>query len=145
MIRLLTIILTLAIAIPIIGQTAEELLNKQFPLSQYIFHLPSDPFFKGRPYYLELVSDIPEDSVTSASLFIATEKSVRYLEFPLENYHGLYRFRYDPLKITGNVLIYFFVLTTTDFGIYAAPLTDEGKLDPVVIKPVDPVEYYNRR
>lgn len=143
MIRLITIILTLAI--PIIGQTTEELLNKQFPQSQRIIHLPPDPFFKGRPYYLELVSDIPEDSVTSASLFIATEQSVRYLEFLLENYHGLYRFRYDPSKIIGNVLIYFFVLTTTDFGIYATPLTDAGKLDPVVIKPVDPVEYYNRR
>jgi len=124
------------------SQSIDSTLNKTFPLTNKLFHHPPSPFFKGRPYFLELFVDIQWDSLDNASIFFKTEKSAEYQEIPLEKYRGRLRFKYDPDRFPGDTLRYFFIVSGKDFSIFAIPLDDSGKIKTVNIHPVDPTKYY---
>lgn len=123
-------------------QLADSLLKKTFPFSQRILHNPPAPFFKGRPYSLEVLVDIGQDSVEYVSLFFKTDSFTEYREMPLEKYRGRLRFKYDPKMYPGDELHYFFVVVVKSGGIYASPVHRDGQLRPVKITPVDPMKYY---
>lgn len=122
-------------------QSADSLLTKTFPLGQTVLHVPPSPFFTGRPYFLELVIDVPPESLQTAFIYFRTEKSSQYQELPLQTYKGRFRFKYDPKAYPGDSLTYFFVATTRDFALYATPLDDAGKINPAKIHPIDIEEF----
>ena len=125
-----------------IGQEPESLLKKTFPMPQMIHHRPPWPFFKGRPYYLELFSDLPQNEVESLTLFFKTDQTIQYREVPLQPYRGRYRFKYDPDLHPGKEITYFFVAIMKLAGSYATPVDENGKLVPMIINPIDPAKYY---
>lgn len=127
-----------------IGQEADSVLKQTFPVSKKINHRPPMPFFEGRPYYLELFSDLPENRLESITLFFKTDQSMDYREIPLDYYRGRYRFKYDPVIYPGKELTYFFVAIVKGSGSYASPVDENGKLVPMVIEPMDPIKYYER-
>tara|TARA_B100000035_G_scaffold162808_1_gene138656 strand:+ start:1176 stop:1640 length:465 start_codon:yes stop_codon:yes gene_type:complete len=124
------------------SQLADSLLKKTFPFSQKILHKAPSPFFKGRPYTLEVFVGLAQDSVEYVSLFFKTDTFIKYREMPLEQYRGRLRFKYDPQVYPGDELQYFFIAVVKNGGIYAAPVNRDGRLTPVKIRPVDPMKYY---
>ena len=127
-----------------VGQEVDSVLQQTFPVSHKINHRPPRPFFEGRPYYLELFSDLPENTLESITLFFKTDQSMDYREIPLDYYRGRYRFKYDPVIYPGKKLTYFFVAIVKGSGSYATPVDENGKLVPMVIEPMDPIKYYER-
>ncbi|MFQ6674307.1 MAG: hypothetical protein ACE5GH_05940 [Fidelibacterota bacterium] len=123
-------------------QSQGDLLSRSFHSAYRIHHSPPSPFFKGRPYHLELFVDIPRDSLKAVSLFLKTEKFLEYQEIALDTYRGRYRFTYDPVQYPGDTLSYFFAVTATDFRIYATPLDTLGRIKPLEVHPLDPEKYY---
>ena len=55
-----------------------SLFKKTFPLESKLLHKTPNPFFQGRPYFLELFSDIPLDSLESINFYFKTDKSKNY-------------------------------------------------------------------
>lgn len=137
----IVIVLFLALGTPA-AQTADSLLEISFSLEQRLFHHPPLPFFKGRPYNLEVVVDIPGDSLETASIFLKTDQLSSYQEIPLQPHRGHYVFKYDPQEYPGQLLSYFVVATARGFRLYAIPLDKSGKIRPFKIRPLDPVKYY---
>jgi len=127
---------------PLISQSTDSLLVKTFPLENKLFHHPPTPFFQGRPYFLELFVDIAWDSLENASIFFKTEKSIDYQEISLKEYRGRFRFKFDSEYFPGDTLNYFFIITEKNFSLHATPLDKNGKINPVFIQLVDPIEYY---
>ena len=126
-------------------QPADSLLMETYLPSRKLLHRPPSPFFQGRPYFLDLFVDVPDDSLESASIFFKTENSVEYWETVMAKWRGRYRFEYDPDRFPGDTLHYFFVVTEKNFSIHATPLDNSGKIKPVTIHRVDPGEYRKRR
>ncbi len=124
------------------GQGAESLLQKTFPLSPKIHHRPPWPFFNGRPYHLELFSELAEKDVESLSIFFKTDQALEYREIKLESYRGRYRFKYDPTIYPGQEITYFFVAILKNSGSHATPIDENGKLAPMILRPIDPIKYY---
>lgn len=141
--KLLSILIILSIGISV-AQEVDSALKQTFPVSTRINHRPPWPFFKGRPYYLEVFSDIPENSLESITLFFKTDESMDYREISLDYYRGRYRFKYDPMIQPGKEITYFFIATVKDAGSYGTPVDEDGKLVPMVIQPIDPIDYYER-
>lgn len=125
-----------------VAQTADSLLELTFSLQQRLFHHPPLPFYKQRPYNLEVVVDIPRDSLESVSIFLKTDQMSSYQEVPLESYRGRYLFRFDPQEYPGELLNYFLVATTKGFRLYAVPLNKSGRIKPYKIRPLDPIRTY---
>lgn len=126
-------------------QPADSLLMETYLPSQILLHRPPSPFFRGRPYFLDLFVDVPGDSLMSVSIFFKTENSVKYWETAMIKWRGRYRFEYDPDRFPGDTLRYFFVVTEKNFSIHSTPLDNNGKIKPVTIYRVDPGEYRKRR
>jgi hypothetical protein len=124
------------------GQEADSLLQQTFPLSPKIHHRPPWPFFEGRPYHLELFSDLLKKDVESLSIFFKTNQTLEYREAALERYRGRYRFKYDPATHPGEEITYFFVAILKNAGSHATPIDENGKLAPMILRPIDPVKYY---
>ena len=124
------------------AQSGDTLFTKSFPLEHKLLHRPPSPFFKSRPYLIDLFVDIPEESLERVSIFFKTESFEKYWETVLEKYRGRYRFKYNPEEYPGDTLRYFFVAITKHSGIYAVPLDKSGKISPWTILPLDPLEYH---
>ena len=107
-----------------------------------IIHHPEEIMFINRPYNLDLFVNFPSDSVESVSLFIKTDNMARYQEFFLTRVRGRYTFRYDPVKMPGKSIRYFFVVRLKPFALFATPLNKDGFIQPVERTFVDPVAYY---
>tara|TARA_B100000214_G_scaffold371195_1_gene347135 strand:+ start:1308 stop:1763 length:456 start_codon:yes stop_codon:yes gene_type:complete len=122
-----------------------SLFKKTFPLESKLLHKTPNPFFQGRPYFLELFSDIPLDSLESINFYFKTDKSKNYREEKLEFFRGSYRFKYDPKFYPGKKIYYFFIAKITNSGMYAFPINDQGMLNPIELDFVDPIKYYNER
>jgi len=127
------------------AQKSEILLSRIYPFAPKLLHHPPSPFLKGKPYYLELYVEIPEDSLESVTIFFKSDTSADYQEIPMEKYRGIYRFKYDPLEHQGDEISYFFVVSTKSHRLYATPLDTKWRIAPVQLNPVDPVKYYQRR
>lgn len=127
---------------PALAQTADSLLELSFSLEQRLFHHPPLPFFEGRPYNLEVVVDIPKDSLEMISIFLKTDQMSSYQEVPLKPHRGRFLFGYDPQEYPGKLLRYFIVATAKGFRLYAIPLNKSGRIRPFTVRPVDPVKVY---
>jgi len=112
--------------------------------NQRLFHSPPKPLFKGRSHNLNFITDVPDDSVLSATLFFKTDFMAYYQEFVLNGVKGLYQFTYDPKTYPGTYLQYYFVIET-EKKVYGSPLNDQGELIPVKKLLVDPVQYFKQQ
>lgn len=112
--------------------------------NQRLYHSAPKPLFKSRAHNLDFVTDIPRDSVLSATLFFKTNTIEFYQEFPLIKNRGIYRFIYDPKKHPGTRLQYYFIIVT-ESEVHGTPVNDEGELSPVDKLLIDPVEYFKQR
>jgi len=112
--------------------------------NQRIFHSAPSPFFKGRSYNIDFITDIPVDSILSSTLYFKTNQMKYYQEFQLSGTTGLYRFTYKPNTFPASRIQYYFTIMTQT-GIYGAPINDEGNLTPVDKLLVNPVEYFKQQ
>ena len=112
--------------------------------NQRLYHSAPKPLFKSRAHNLDFVTDIPEDSVLSATLFFKTNTMEFYQEFQLIKDRGIYRFIYDPKKHPGTRLQYYFIIVTENEA-HGTPVNDKGELAPVDKLLIDPVEYFKQR
>ena len=142
------IILNVVIMIPIIifGQIEKQVRDDNPGLfkNQRLFHSIPKPFFKSRSHNLDFITDVPEDSVVSATLFFKTNLMEHYQEFSLSRSRGTYRFKYVPETYPGTHLQYYFIIETKN-KIYGVPINDDGELSPVNKLLVDPVEHFKQK
>ena len=141
-------LLKLSLLIPyiVIGQIENQVRDDNPGLfkNQRLFHSPPKPLFKGRSHNLNFITDVPDDSVLSATLFFKTDFMAYYQEFVLNGVKGLYQFTYDPKTYPGTYLQYYFVIET-EKKVYGSPLNDQGELSPVKKLLVDPVQYFKQQ
>ena len=141
-------LLKLSLLIPymVMGQIENQVRDDNPGLfkNQRIFHSPPKPLFKGRSHNLNFITDVPDDSVLSATLFFKTDFMAYYQEFVLNGVKGLYQFTYDPKTYPGTYLQYYFVIET-EKKVYGSPLNDQGELIPVKKLLVDPVQYFKQQ
>ena len=112
--------------------------------NQRLYHVPPKPLFKNRNHSLNFITDIPKDSVVSATLYFKTDLMEYYREFELEGIFGLYQFFYDYKIYTGNYLQYYFIIKTKN-TFHGIPLNKEGNLIPTNELLIDPVEYFKQQ
>ena len=112
--------------------------------NQRIYHSAPSPFFKGRSYNIDFITDIPIDSILSSTLYFKTNQMKYYQEFQLSGKEGLYRFEYKPKNFPASRIQYYFTIMTQT-GIYGAPINDLGNLTPVDKLLVNPVEYFKQQ
>ena len=112
--------------------------------NQRIYHIPPEPLFKNQNHNFDFITDIPKDSVVSATLFFKTDLMEYYREFKLEGLFGLYQFFYDHKIYAGNYLQYYFIIKTKN-TIHGIPLNEKGNLIPTNELLIDPVEYFKQQ
>ena len=141
-------LLKLSLLIPyiLLGQIENQVRDDNPGLfkNQRLFHSPPKPLFKGRSHNLNFITDVPDDSVLSATLFFKTDFMAYYQEFVLNGVKGLYQFTYDPKTYPGTYLQYYFVIENKK-KVYGSPLNDQGELIPVKKLLVDPVQYFKQQ
>ena len=142
--KIVLIILSLPL---IVSAQIEKQIRDDSPglfINQRVFHAPPKPFFKGRIHNLDFITDIPQDSIISTTLFFKTNFMKFYREFSVDGNHGLYRFKYDPKTYPATNVNYYFVIKTKK-QLFGAPLNDKGELSPINKMLVDPVQYYKQQ
>ena len=112
--------------------------------NQRVFHAPPKPFFKGRSHNLDFITDIPQDSIISATLFFKSSSMKYFREFSINGNYGLYRFKYDPAIYPATSIKYYFVIKTKN-QLFGTPLNDKGELFPINKMLIDPVQYYKQQ
>ncbi len=112
--------------------------------NQRVFHTPPKPLFKERSHNLDFITDIPDDSVLSATLFFKTNFMAYYQEQTLQGKQGLYRFIYNPKSYSGTYLQYYFIIETSK-EIHGSPIDDSGELSPINKLLIDPTEYFKQQ
>jgi len=115
---------------------------KGYLQSKKIIHHPKEIMFQGRNYNLELIVDIPKDSIESVNLFIRTDIKRPYQEISLKRKRGIYSFRFDPEVFSGSLVQYFFIVQLSDYSLFAIPVDKRSAIQPVKRTLVDAVEYY---
>ena len=112
--------------------------------NQRLYHTPPKPLFKGRNHNLDFITDIPDDSVLTATLFFKTNFMAYYQEFSLKGTKGLYQFSYEHKTYPGTHLQYYFIIET-DKNVHGCPINDQGELAPVNKLLIDPVQYFKQQ
>ena len=112
--------------------------------NQQIFHSPPKPLFKNRKHNINFITNIPQDSIRSASLFFKTNFMEYYREFTIAGDHGMFRFVYDPEIFPATHLEYYFIIETKD-RIVGSPIDDNGNLAPIKKLMIDPIQYYKQQ
>ena len=110
--------------------------------SKKIIHHPEKIMFQGRTYNLELIVDVPEDSIESVNLFIRTDTKRPYQEILLKQKRGIYSLRFDPEVFPGSLVQYFFIVQLSDYSLFAIPVDNNGAIRPVERVLINAVEYY---
>ena len=139
-------LLVLFIPVTLFSQIENQVRDQKPGLfkNQKLYHSIPHPFFKSRSHNLDFITDIPQDSVLTATLFFKTNLMEYYQEFPLSRKRGIYRFVYNPKSYPGSRLQYYFVIETRE-KVYGTPIDDNGELSPVNKLLIDPVEYLKQR
>ena len=107
-----------------------------------VIHHPKEIMFQGRNYNLELIVDIPKDSIESVNLFIRTDTKRPYQEISLKQKRGIYSLRFDPEVFPGSLVQYFFIVQLSNYSLFAIPVDKRGAIQSVERTLVDAVEYY---
>ena len=130
----------------LIGQIQNQVRDDNPGLfkNQRLYHTPPKPLFKGRSHDLDFITNIPDDSVLTATLFFKTNFMAYYQEFSLKGTQGLYQFTYEPKTYPGTHLQYYFVIET-DKNIHGCPINDQGELTPVDKLLIDPIQYFKQQ
>ena len=130
----------------LIGQIENQVRDDNPGLfkNQRLYHTPPKPLFKGRSHDLDFITNIPDDSVLTATLFSKTNFMAYYQEFSLKGTQGLYQFTYEPKTYPGTHLQYYFVIET-DKNIHGCPINDQGELTPVDNLLIDPIQYFKQQ
>ena len=115
---------------------------KGYLQSKKIIHHPEEIMFQGRNYNLELIVDIPDNSIESVNLFIRTDTKKPYQEISLKRKRGIYSLRFDPEVFPGSLVQYFFIVQLSDYSLFAIPVDNNDAIQPVERTLVDAVEYY---
>ena len=110
-----------------------------------LFHSPPEPLFIGRPFELSLVTEISDSLLFSVLLFFKTNKMETYREIILNGASGLYKYKVDIKKFSGESIDYFFAVRTLDGKIYGAPVDDKNLLSPIRKSFIDPVQYFEQK
>ncbi len=123
-----------------------------YPLQNYVnlkrprlIHYPENPIFLAQKHNIDFITDIPNDSILSASLFFRTDSLINFQEISLDYKKGLYRFTYDPIIFPGKSIEYYLVLQKTNDVLYASPLNSKGKLSPMKRILINPKIYYENK
>ena len=123
-----------------------------YPLQNYVnlkkprlIHYPENPIFIGQKHNIDFITDIPKDSILSASLFFKTDSLINYQEISLDYKNGLYRFTYSPIVFPGKSIEYYLILQNINDILYASPLNSKGKLSPMRRSLKDPKVYYKNK
>jgi len=116
-----------------------------FPVTPRVFHHPEEVVFNTRPYNMDIFVDFDESEIESVSLFLKTDITDNYIEFPLNIIRARYRHEFNPLMTPAKTIEYFFVVTLKDHSIYAAPLDKDGYITVVKRTLQDPAEYFKRK
>jgi len=130
----------------LIGQIENQVRDDNPGLfkNQRLYHTPPKPLFKGRSHDLDFITNIPDDSVLTATLFFKTNFMAYYQEFSLKGTQGLYQFTYEPKTYPGTHLQYYFVIETVK-NIHGCPINDQGELTPVDKLLIDPIQYFKQQ
>ena len=112
--------------------------------NQRLYHAAPNPLFKDRNHILSFITDIPTDSVLSATLFFKTDFMGYFREFKLKGQFGHYQFLYDHNIYPGTHLQYYFIIKTEQ-GIHGTPLNQKGELIPTNKLLIDPIEYFKQQ
>ena len=115
---------------------------KGYLQSKKIIHHPKEIMFQGRNYNLELIVDIPKDSIESVNLFIRTDIKRPYQEISLKRKRGIYSLRFDPEVFPGSLVQYFFIVQLSNYSLFAIPVDNNGAIRPVERMLTNAVEYY---
>ncbi len=144
--KYIIIFITFLLPIITLGQIEKQVrdTNPGLYKNQRLYHSPPRPLFKNRKHNIDFITDIPQDSILSASLFFKTNFMDYYREFKINNEHGLFRFHYDPKTFPGTHLEYYFIMKTQN-GLHGSPIDDNGNLAPVKKLLVDPIQYYKQQ
>ena len=110
--------------------------------SKKIIHHPEEIMFQGRNYNLELIVDIPDNSIESVNLFIRSDTKKPYQEISLKRKRGIFSLRFDPEVFPGSLVQYFFIVQLSDYSLFAIPVDNNDAIQPVERTLVDAVEYY---
>jgi hypothetical protein len=121
---------------------ADSLFNRTFLTTPNVFHTEPEVLFTNRPQHIDLFVEFPKQDLESVRLYFRTDSMTVWQEIHLDYFRGRYRYLFDPNAIPGTALDYFFVVTQKNFSIYADPLDENGKLNPVSKPLLDPVKYY---
>ena len=123
-----------------------------YPFQNYIYlkkprliHYPENPIFLGQKHNIDFITDIPKDSILSASFFFRTDSLINFQEILLDNKKGLYRFTYDPIIFPAKSIEYYLVIQNITDLLYASPLNSKGKLSPMRRLLLDPKIYYKNK
>tara|TARA_B100001146_G_scaffold133194_1_gene116946 strand:- start:126 stop:632 length:507 start_codon:yes stop_codon:yes gene_type:complete len=116
-----------------------------FQTTPLLLHQPSKIIFDDRLTKLQLYVDIPEDSISTVSIFYRTNAMEYMQEITLAKEKGSYAFNFDPGFQGGDSVTYFFTVAMKDQSIHATPLDINGKIKPYKKPLVDPIKYYEER
>lgn len=116
-----------------------------FPITPKVFHHPKKVVFNTRPYNMDLFVDFDNSEIESVSIFLKTDATNKYIEFPLKIIRARYRHQFNPLITPAKTIEYFFVVSLKDHSIYAAPLDENGYINTVKRTLQDPAEYFKRK
>ena len=112
--------------------------------NQRVFHIPPKPLFKDRIHKLNFITNIPEDSIVTSSLFFKTDLMNYYQEIHLLGKSGSYTFVYNPKKYPGKRLQYYFTIKTFK-KLFGVPINDNGELQPVDKLLINSKEHFNQK
>ena len=112
--------------------------------NQRLYHSAPNPLFKGQKQTFDFITDIPKDSILSATLFFKTNFMQYYREFELEGLFGHYQYIYDPNTYPGDYLQYYFIIKTKN-GIHGTPINEKGELIPANKLLIDRIEYFKQK
>ena len=90
------------------------------------------------------MTDLPSDSIESATLYFKTDSMSYFREFELKGVFGKYQFVFEHEVYTGSHLQYYFIIKTKD-GIHGTPVNERGWIIPTNNLLIDPKEYFKQK
>lgn len=115
------------------------------PLHARLLHHPKEVLLDGYPYDIDLIVNLPRDSVDFATLFLRVNEDSGFREIPMKFERNRFRYRFNPRELPADSLEYYFVVTLIDGSMLAAPLDENHQLQPVRRELIDPQIYYRTR
>lgn len=115
-------------------------------LGGLLFHNPPVAILNDRPFRVDFFVDFDPEDIESVGLFIKGDSSHTYREIPLTGEHGHYQHQLPVEELRGGALTYYFLVTLKDYGLWAYPKDEQGRIRPFVVDLVPPTkEFFQKR